>query len=132
MAGFLSVTTKFNRIARVIDILTPSAEWCVNQLARDIEVLWSQDVRVSPGRGNWYGNHYRDIIEAYPVDEADKEISGEPEWRVDAPNDYAFWNEFGGPYISARPSARDAAEQGVADAAGFLGEVVESIYRAAK
>ena len=132
MAGFLSVSTKFNNLGKLIEAITPSVEWCIAETAKDIEVLWSQDVRVSPGRGNWYGNHYRDIIEAYPVDEADKEISGEPEWRVDAPNDYAFWNEFGGPYISARPSARDAAEQGADQAEARLGEVVDLLYKAAK
>jgi hypothetical protein len=83
---------EFPRIARG---LAPGADHLLGKGAYDIQAHWAGDVRVDTGL-------YKGSIQVYHL--------GLMLWLIASNVNYALYNEFGSVTISARPSARAAAE----------------------
>lgn len=108
------VRTLHNGIPGAKRALSDALDQVVGGAAYHAQALWTGDVRVSPGFGNYDARaggepgHYRENIFAERAEEP--EGGATVEFQVSTPVWYALYNEYGSWSIDAKPSARMAAD----------------------
>jgi hypothetical protein len=125
-----------NHFPELLDRLRTHVPEATHETAQDVQALWSNDVRVSRGAGNYDGRnggepgHYRDniVIEKLGPDVGGGNLNPRGGgFLIRALPHYAIFNEYGSITISAKPSARDAAEQGIEEAEARLGHLADQL-----
>lgn len=108
------ISNRLPQVARALGVDTTEAVLKAAQFTRD---EWSRDVRVSAGPGNYEDSHYRDNIGVMR--------EGLNSFVIMTPVPYAIFNEFGSATISAKPSAKKAADKGFIYLEKLLREAIE-------